>query len=184
MLIHIVCNHFARAAGKLFRYVCLFLMRFLNCLARNGRRKNVQFAMILPPCPSSMLILKRGSSRSALENVKKGGAWVSCFSQRVPRSDRFWKGARVRAQLWNPMLARFRPPHTPSAEHAPTPAYPRTPAHLLDINNPDCHLLGKKKKRTRILGQLEKKMIVFLHWSRHRSYEIALLDSTSQTTTS
>ena len=34
MLIHIVCNHFARAAGKLFRYVCLFLMRFLNYLAR------------------------------------------------------------------------------------------------------------------------------------------------------
>ena len=44
----------------------------------------------------------------------------------------------------NRILARFRPPHTPSAEHAPTPAHPRTPAHLLDINNPDCHLLGKK----------------------------------------
>ena len=107
MLIHIVYNHLARAAGKLFRYVCLFLMRFLNCLARNGRRKNVQFAMILPPCPSSMLILKRGSSRSALENVKKGGAWVSCFSQGVPRSDRFWKGALVRAQLWNATAAIF-----------------------------------------------------------------------------
>ena len=144
MLIHIVYNHLARAAGKLFRYVCLFLMRFLNCLARNGRRKNVQFAMILPPCPSSMLILKKGSSRSALENVKKGGARLSCFSQRVPRSDRFWKGARVRAQLWNRILARFRPPHTPSAEHAPTPAHPRTPAHLLDINNPDCYLVKKK----------------------------------------
>ena len=34
MLIHIVYNHLARAAGKLFRYVCLFLMRFLNYLAR------------------------------------------------------------------------------------------------------------------------------------------------------
>ena len=34
MLIHIVYNHLARAAGNLFRYVCLFLMRFLNYLAR------------------------------------------------------------------------------------------------------------------------------------------------------
>ena len=49
----------------------------------------------------------------------------------------------------NPILARFRPPHTPSAEHAPTPAHPRTPAHLLDINNPDCHLLGKNCKSCR-----------------------------------
>ena len=114
MLIHIVYNHLARAAGKLFRCVC-----------RSGTST-------------------RGSSRSALENVKKGGAWVSCFSQGVPRSDRFWKRAWVRAQLWNRILARFRPPHTPSAEHAPTPAHPRTPAHLLDINNPDCYLVKKK----------------------------------------
>ena len=34
MLIHIVCNHFARAAGKLLRCECLFLMRFFNYLAR------------------------------------------------------------------------------------------------------------------------------------------------------
>ena len=44
----------------------------------------------------------------------------------------------------NRILAGFWPSPTPSAEHAPTPAHPRTPAHLLDINNPDCHLLGKK----------------------------------------
>ena len=44
----------------------------------------------------------------------------------------------------NPILARFRPSPTPSAEHAPTPAHPRTPAHLLDINNPDCYLVKKK----------------------------------------
>ena len=56
-------NPLARAEGNFFRYVCLSLMRFINYLARNGRRKNVQFAMILPPSPSSMLILKRGSSR-------------------------------------------------------------------------------------------------------------------------
>ena len=34
MLNHIVCNHFARAAGKLLRCECLFLMRFFNYLAR------------------------------------------------------------------------------------------------------------------------------------------------------
>ena len=34
MLIRIVCNHFARAAGKLLRCECLFLMRFFNYLAR------------------------------------------------------------------------------------------------------------------------------------------------------
>ena len=45
--------------------------------------------------------------RSALENVKKGGAWVSCFSQGVPRSDPFWQGAWVRAQLWNATAAIF-----------------------------------------------------------------------------
>ena len=47
----------------------------------------------------------------------------------------------------NRILAGFWPSPTPSAEHAPTPAHPRTPAHLLDINNPDCHLLGKKRKQ-------------------------------------
>ena len=44
---------------------------------------------------------------SALENVKKGGAWVSCFSQGVPRSDPFWQGAWVQAQLWNATAAIF-----------------------------------------------------------------------------
>ena len=44
---------------------------------------------------------------SALENVKKGGAWVSCFSQGVRRSDPFWQGAWVRAQLWNATAAIF-----------------------------------------------------------------------------
>ena len=34
MLVHIVYNHLARAAGNFFRYVCLSLMRFLNYLAR------------------------------------------------------------------------------------------------------------------------------------------------------
>ena len=46
----------------------------------------------------------------------------------------------------NRILAGFRPPPTPSAEHAPTPAHPRTPAHLLDINNPDMSSFGKKCK--------------------------------------
>ena len=38
---------------------------------------------------------------------KKWGAWVSCFSQGVRRSDPFWQGAWVRAQLWNATAAIF-----------------------------------------------------------------------------
>ncbi len=104
-------------------------MRFLNYLARNGRRKNVQFAMILPPCPSSMLILKRGSSRSALENVKKGGPDLAVFRRRYrvlidfERGPEFGRSCEI--GFW-PDFGRRIPPPPSMPPHLPTLAHPPT----------------------------------------------------------
>ena len=112
------------------------------CVDKIGSRPRENSLSTENPTPTDRRHL--ASPRKPVKTANVLFYWLMNFWLFFTKVCKFCQICSATAQNF-PDFGRIRAAAHPSVSHAPTPARPRTQAHMwLTLSHPDCHLLGKK----------------------------------------